>query len=576
MKSFFIFIFLLIGYIHTYGQVKGFNPIDPESIMKGMDRDMSSQMMQKTDQYPVGNIVSAEHYYVGPGDVLYLQILPRDLIDQTIIVSPENSITIPRIGTINLSGLTLSELRDSVRNLINSRVGGQNISLTLIQSRQVLVTIKGNVLFPGNYYLPASYQVSTAIRFANQTKISSELPPNQSNALLKIFGREFEKRKSYSESGLSENVDFQSRNISLIHNDGTSKVIDLLKAKVSNPYLYDPFIREGDIIEVPFDDIDFPTISINGAIINPMTVQFRTGDKASFLLKLGYSSKQEADIENVFLFNDDYPAGLKLSVDTALNILSNDIPLIPGSVIVIGERKGTFNKIGGTVAIKGNVNKPGVYYIQHNKTRLKEVIENAGGFSNQAYLPLASIVRRNGNNLSSFNHLDELMKLFQYSDLTLEDTIRYIMDVNMIKPIVSCDFVSAFKFNNEKDNILLQDGDVITVPSNPGKVYVFGQVNRPGFVEFEENQSMDWYVQKAGGYGERAEEDRSRIIRGNTLVWVPGDEGSLVNAGDMIYVPRPPDIPKSVELQNYGIITSIVLAVVSIASIIINLLPKGN
>jgi protein involved in polysaccharide export with SLBB domain len=161
------------------------------------------------------------------------------------------------------------------------------------------------------------------------------------------------------------------------------------------------------------------------------------------------------------------------------------------------------------------------------------------------------------------------MKYFQYSDLSLDDTTRYNIDINLMRPLVSCDFVAAFKNASDRNNILLEDGDIIVVPENPGKVYVYGQVNQPGYVDFSENKTIQWYIERAGGFAPYADEGRERIIRGKTLVWVK--EG-IVYAGDYIYVPRPEDTPRAVTVQEYSVIVSIFLAVLSVASIIINLI----
>jgi protein involved in polysaccharide export with SLBB domain len=226
------------------------------------------------------------------------------------------------------------------------------------------------------------------------------------------------------------------------------------------------------------------------------------------------------------------------------------------------------------VSVKGNVNKPGSYPIEIGKTRIMEVLENAGGLNSDAYLPLANIVRSEMADLSAYNAYYEISRLFQYSDLILEDTIRYMIDINYRKPIVSCDFVKLYNDTGTTDNVLLEDGDLINIPSNPRKVYVFGQVNQPGYVEFSLGQNMEWYISHAGGYAQNAEEERARIIRGKTFVWEEGEDNVPVYAGDLIYVPRPPDIPKAVEMQNYSILASVLLATVSIVSIILNIVNK--
>mgnify|MGYP001173878305 FL=1 len=139
------------------------------------------------------------------------------------------------------------------------------------------------------------------------------------------------------------------------------------------------------------------------------------------------------------------------------------------------------------------------------------------------------------------------------------------------KQIVSCDFVKAFKENSEIDNVLLYDGDVITVPDNPGYVYVYGQVNHPGYVEFHEGKTMQWYIEKAGGYAQGAAKKRARIIRGKSRVWTEGDENTYVFAGDEIYVPRPPDVPLAIEWQKYGTIASLVSVTVAVIGTLFNI-----
>ncbi len=223
------------------------------------------------------------------------------------------------------------------------------------------------------------------------------------------------------------------------------------------------------------------------------------------------------------------------------------------------------------VSIRGQVKNPGIYPITYGTTRLKDVVSDAGGFTSKAYLPLAYIIRRQDKIDAYVDHRREYYTAFQYSDLTIEDTSRFSIDMMLKKPIVSCDFAKAFFENSEIDNVLLRDGDVIVVPDNPGYVYVYGQVNHPGYVEFREGQNMEWYIEKAGGYAKGATKNRARIIRGKSRVWTEGDSETFVLAGDEVYVPRPPDIPQGLEWQKYGTIASLVSVTFAVIGTIFNI-----
>ncbi|MDQ1265390.1 MAG: hypothetical protein QG635_540 [Bacteroidota bacterium] len=83
---------------------------------------------------------------------------------------------------------------------------------------------------------------------------------------------------------------------------------------------------------------------------------------------------------------------------------------------------------------------------------------------------------------------------------------------------------------------------------------------------------MEWYIAKAGGYAPSAEKGRARIIRGRNKVWIEGNDEVLVYAGDQIYVPRPPDVPKSLEIQNYGVVASMIASVAVMISVLYNIL----
>ena len=156
--------------------------------------------------------------------------------------------------------------------------------------------------------------------------------------------------------------------------------------------------------------------------------------------------------------------------------------------------------------------------------------------------------------------------------MTQQDTLRFKIEIDMKKPIVSSDFIACFVDKNDDYNLILQDGDVINIPKRPNKVNVFGQVKNPGFIDFTESQTMKWYVDKAGGYTASADPKRARIIRGNNLVWVDGfKENIYVYDGDEIFVPPPRDVPHEMEIAKWSAYAGIAGAVIALISVLANI-----
>ena len=568
MFKIFIQIIIILLFSQTvYAQLS--THLENMQMPRNTDATMGQTQLQyhQTETYPVGNVIDAEVYLIGPSDVLSIQIFP-EMIPMITVVNSENMISHPRLGNISVLGLTLQQVRDTLTFIANQRRYGATVTVSLVQARRVFVEIRGNVTSPGTYVLPATYSISTAIRYANNPQISAGLSSDEQSAISSLQEARKEREKIFSEAGVAENAVFSTRNIRLIRSNGNALIVDIERANATRNAAFDPFIAEGDEIIVPFEEeTDFPVISISGAVIRPASVVLKQGDSLSHLLRMGYGFTENADLENVVLFNKN--GSQKLTVDTVGNLLSENIRLNSTSIIVVGTKPTELKQSNiGMVSVRGEVRNPNIYVIEKGKTKLKDVIEMAGGFTETAHLPLATVGRRDNSQNERVSQRRRYSEYFKGSNMTEQDTLRFMMTINMKFPTVSCDFVSVFSENSEEYNIILRDGDVINIPSKPNRVFVFGQINKPGFVDFEEGQSMEWYIMKAGGYASGAAKKRSRIIRGNNRVYVNGFEKEVfVNDGDEIFVPSPRDVPPEMELQRWATymgMAGVVLSVIGI------------
>ena len=165
------------------------------------------------------------------------------------------------------------------------------------------------------------------------------------------------------------------------------------------------------------------------------------------------------------------------------------------------------------VSILGEVEKPGILRLKSD-THLVEGISLMGGLAQTADLKRAMIFRD-----------------------------QKILPVN---------FRKLFKQGDISQNIYLEAGDTIFIPSSlENKVYIIGEVKKPGTVVWEGDLRLLDAVALAGGYTRDSKEENVLIIKGGlvdpTLMLVDAQsitkEGMLENniqleSGDMVYVPK--------------------------------------
>lgn len=526
---------------------------DVESKLK------KQQELSKVDATPATGFVNNKIYYLGPGDVLFLKSIPAIPEGEIITISPDGMINLPRsYGNIDVKGKTLSE----VEKIIQEKVKSSNTTLTLYKSKTCTIEVVGDVLNEKMYTLPGSYRVSDVFKIANYISDQSTNEITQLKSLNK-----FKQNSLYNENNDSYNQDFiKERNIKIVKSDGKIFSADLVKSLNPENTELNPYIMPGDKIIINERSFNYNTFQIRGAVVNQTTVMHKQGDKLSDLIKVANGLTHSADLDNVKLYTSENKS-IEISIDENLEILGNDPLLEPNSILIIGERNIERYSTTGVVNVNGEVNKPGAVVIQNGKTTISEVIELAGGLKETAYIPLGRVMTNQEKENSDSWELYRQDRFFQYSDLSVDDTLRMNIDSKLKSPFLAIDFQDAV--NGGKDNVALNDGDQIIIPKNPMRVYVFGKVFNPGYIEFKEGKSFKWYLEKVGGALPSADSKRTRIIRGNNYTWVEPEDHTIIYAGDMIYVPSYPEISEQAEIQKWATYTSIGVSIVNVILFIV-------
>ena len=121
--------------------------------------------------------------------------------------------------------------------------------------------------------------------------------------------------------------------------------------------------------------------------------------------------------------------------------------------------------------------------------------------------------------------------------------------------------------NGSTANILLEKGDQIVIPHYTDLINIGGEVLLPQAVVFNPNATVDDYIAWAGGFTDRAEDERISIVRANGIVIFvkEGEEAKnmKIQRGDQILV-----LPK--------VDTKIVQAVKDITQIVYQIAIAAN
>lgn len=533
---------------------------DMERLMGSAARNTQSSLLLTAEQMPLSDMVIPDLYIVGHGDIFSWSASTIDQSEKLAVVGPDGQIFLERYGVVDVGGKTLTEAYSLIRSTITSRKSDIVVQVILRKTRTVLITVEGSTLYRGTYSVPASMRISSLMNAVKSPSVllkqaasmnETQMRPVPEGAVIEDIQR-----------GINLALSPYARRNIIVNRRGVTLPVDLDRALVNGNSKLDPHLVEGDVIFVPPDATDAPMVSIGGAVSRQVEIPFRDGDKASVLLAACGGLLNTADLGRIELHCPGRVGSVALMIDDRNQIVGEDPLIAPGCVITVAVRAVAGNEESmAVVDVQGAVGQPGPVVIKHGVTRLSEAVNKAGGLLSNASTVLGYIVRPERKPYSSRDGRGDLYMRFQYSDLKLEDTLRYLLDQTYRIPYVSCDMDKALRQGSQDDDVLLHSGDIVVIPERPTRVYVYGQVVRPGYVDYVVGKQLNWYVSRAGGYASGARNDRARVVRGQARVWIESDEATIVKEGDEIYVPREPDVPAGLELQKYAAYSGIIAAV---------------
>ena len=185
------------------------------------------------------------------------------------------------------------------------------------------------------------------------------------------------------------------------------------------------------------------------------------------------------------------------------------------------------------VYIEGEVNFPGTYAMSKRETRLTDVIKAAGGVNTMAYTKGARLERR--ITPDERTRMQQVMEVVEHQTAEEDSVDLKSMDLGDIY-YIGIQLDMALENPGSDYDLVLREGDKIIVPEYNNTVTISGNVLYPNTVAYKKGKKASYYINQAGGYGNRARKHSTFIVHMNGTVNQVGD-GERPTPGCQIIVP---------------------------------------
>ena len=330
-----------------------------------------------------------------------------------------------------------------------------------------------------------------------------------------------------------------------------------------------PIARE-DVVHVPsiYEIKEEVYVKVSGEVLVPGTYAYSEDMTSEDLILMAGGLKESASKEDIEIARRvsgqggrEYAEIIPIAMGEDLGLSENPKTLLPFDHLIV-RRKTNFS-LERIVKIEGQVKAPGEFAITQAEERISSLIQRSGGLTAFAYPKGATLIRRteffknqsetvrNNNNL--LNLLERLNKdnvepseaqrqmidrinryLFGSNDSAevemdqsvIEARERLLNDISAtregINPIqlreteaVAINLEAILANPGSKYDLILEEGDILSVPRELQTVRLRGDVIYPTTIRFENFRGLNYYINKAGGFNVRAKRKRTYVIYAN-------------------------------------------------------------
>jgi len=337
-------------------------------------------------------------------------------------------------------------------------------------------------------------------------------------------------------------------------------------------------LQKNDVLLISsiFDMQEVQTITIYGEVAFPGVYEFAENMSIEdFIFKAGglndAASTARVDVSrrvknsNAITTSDTITQTFSFSLEEGLVVGSNTaFVLNPFDEVYVRKSPGYY--VQENVVLEGEVLFPGTYALTQKNQCLSEIIKSAGGLTPQAYPEGARLLRSMSE--EERQRLEYEIEAELETAKTAQDSarIRNTM-LNKMTYSVGIELHKALAKPGETADITLRKGDRLIIPQFTNTVKMSGEIMYANTVAFKQGKRLNYYLDQAGGYSDKANKSKVYIVYMNgTVARAKKNSTKLIQPGCEIVVPKKTKTPlKTTEILSLGSTSA------SLATVIITL-----
>ncbi|WP_447044879.1 polysaccharide biosynthesis/export family protein [Vreelandella sp. H-I2] len=434
-------------------------------------------------------------YRIKPGDQVTVRAWGAVEFDRVLPVDAQGNIFIPGSGPLNVEGQNSQQVDNSVRNAITS-VYPDNVEVyTNLQGVQpVAVYVTGYVGNPGRY---AGTPNDSLLYFLDQA------------------------------GGIDQDLG-SYRQVRVLRNDSTVATVDLYEFLI-NGNIARPQFQDGDTIVV---EERGPAIAVGGDVHSAHRYELM-GNQLSGA-ELVELAKLKSGVSHVLLRGDreDGPIAQYFPMDMfyGQTIRSGDEVLFSSD-----QRSETI-----VVEVEGSYYGPSRYALPRD-ARLSELLDAIAVPENMTAVESISLQRESVRQQQA-QSMEESLRRLETTYLGAPSSTNEEAQIRVQEAQLIQDFIAraselepsgrlVVAYDGRISDIRLQDGDTITIPEISDSILISGEILVPQAAVYRPGMSVIDYIEGAGGFTDRADDDHILVVRQNGAVenarnvnLRPGDE----------------------------------------------------
>ena len=333
-------------------------------------------------------------------------------------------------------------------------------------------------------------------------------------------------------------------------------------------------LQKNDILYIPsiHDLKEEETISIHGEVASPGTFLFSKNMtiedllvQSGGLLEAAATTKVDITrrIKDPKSTSFSSVLGKTYSFDIKDGLVvggEGDFHLEPFDEVYV--RKSPAYRKQQNVVVAGEVLFGGNYALVKKNERLSDLISKAGGITPDAYVKGARLIRkmteeeqRRQADAVRMARMGEGKDSISVEKLNISDT--YTVGINLEKAISNpgSDF-----------DLVLREGDVLFIPEYINTVKISGAVMYPNTVLYKRGESLRYYINQAGGYGNLAKKKKAYVVYMNgTVSRLKSRDKKAIEPGCEIIVPSKEEKKRmsTAEILGMGSTTASIAAMIA-------------